>query len=168
MATNWATTDLCDQHEALIESGALQIVQGTWTALGGKISFGGPARLVYAFEDNSLVAESLQGAGHGAVLVVDGGGSLRRALVGGNLARAAQSNGWAGILVYGAVRDADEIDAAAIGVRALGLCPRRSVKRGLGRRDEPLTFSGVTIRPGDWIYADRDAILVSVGALHQV
>jgi regulator of ribonuclease activity A len=156
-----STSDLCDRHEDLLEAGELQIIQGTWQWFGARRSFEGPVRLLQVFEDNSLVADALRGAGEGAVLVVDGGGSLRRALIGGNLAQAAQLNGWAGALVYGAVRDTREIDAAAIGVCALGACPRRSIKRGQGQRDGAVSFGGVTIRPGAWIYADADGILVS-------
>ena len=96
-----------------------------------------------------------------SVLVVDGGGSMRCALVGGNLGVLAQKNGWAGILVNGAVRDADELEACDIGVRALGTHPRKSVKRNSGERDVAVQFPGTVIRPGDWIYADADGILVS-------
>jgi regulator of ribonuclease activity A len=161
----WATTDLCDEREDLLESGELQIVQGQWLCLGARQAFGGQVRLACAFEDNSVVASALQESGDGAVLVVDAGGSLRRAMLGGNLARTAAANGWAGVVVHGAVRDAQEIDGAAIGVRALGLCPRRSIKRGQGQRDSSVTFCGVTIVPGAWLYADRDGILVSSRSL---
>ncbi len=158
---SWSTSDLCDAHEDLLETGIVQIVQGRWIALGGRPAFCGPARTLRVYEDNSLVAQALHGAGEGAVLVVDAGASLMRAIVGGNLALAAADNGWAGIVVHGAVRDADEIDSAAIGVRALGLCPRRSVKRGQGQRGVALTLCGATVAPDAWIYADRDAMLVS-------
>jgi len=158
---NWSTTDLCDAYEDLLDSGELQIVQGAWLAFGARQAFSGPVRLARAFEDNSVVAAALQEAGQGAVLVVDGGGSMRRAMLGGNLARAAAANGWVGIVVHGAVRDVEEIDATAIGVRALGLCPRRTAKRGLGKRDVPVSFCGVTMRPGCWLYVDRDSMLVS-------
>jgi len=162
----WTTSDLCDAHEDLLESGLLQIVQGRWIALGAPAGFCGRARTLRVFEDNSLVARALKEPGQGCVLVVDAGASLRRAVVGGNLARAAADNGWSGLLVHGAVRDADEIDAAPIGVRALGLCPRRSVKRGQGQCEVAVTFGGVTIAPAAWIYADRDAILVAAERLH--
>jgi regulator of ribonuclease activity A len=165
MTNDTSTTDLCDRHEDLLDSGELQIVQGAWQWFGARRCLAGPARLLQVFEDNSLVADALRGAGDGAVLVVDGGGSLRRALIGGNLAQSAQQNGWAGALVYGAVRDTREIDAAAIGVCALGACPRRSIKRGQGQRDIAVSFGAVTIRPGAWIYADEDGILVSARRL---
>jgi regulator of ribonuclease activity A len=95
------------------------------------------------------------------VLVIDGGGSRRCALVGGNLAKAAADNGWQGIVVNGAVRDADEIDALDLGVRALALHPVRSIKRGQGEREVVVYMPGAMVRPGDWIYADRDGLLVS-------
>jgi regulator of ribonuclease activity A len=161
MNPGWATADLCDAHEALFETGELQVLPGPWLALGARVAFAGPVRLVQAFEDNSLVASTLQEAGGGAVLVVDAGRSLRRAMLGGNLARAAETNGWAGVVVDGAVRDAGEIDAARIGVRALGLCPRRCVKRGQGQRDASVTVGAIAVRPGAWLYADRDGVLVS-------
>jgi len=166
MDSTWTTTDLCDAHEDLLEAGLVRIVQGPWLTLGATESFCGQARVLRAFEDNSLVAELLKSAGDGAVLVVDAGASLRRAMLGGNLARAGAQNGWAGIVMHGAVRDADEIDAAPIGVRAVGLCPRRSLKRGQGQRNVAVSFRGVTVKPGAWIYADRDSILVAPHRLH--
>jgi regulator of ribonuclease activity A len=165
MSYGWSTTDLCDAHEDLLEAGELQVVYGAWQWFGQRRAFAGPARPLQVFEDNSLVAEALKRPGQGAVLVVDGGGSLRRALIGGNLAQAAQANGWAGALVHGAVRDRGEIDAAQIGICALGLCPRRSVKRGQGVADVAVGFGAATIRPGAWVYADADGILVSAREL---
>jgi regulator of ribonuclease activity A len=97
--------------------------------------------------------------------VVEGGGSLRRALVGGNLAAAAARNGWAGIVVDGAVRDAAELSAAGIGIKALALMPLRSVKRNQGERDLAVEIQGVPVRPGDWLYADEDGIVVSAAPL---
>lgn len=166
MGTGWSTTDLCDVHEALMESGELQVVQAAWQWFGSARSFAGPARPLQVIDDNSLVGEALKRPGEGAVLVIDGGGSLRRALIGGNLARAAQANGWAGAVVHGAVRDRAELDAVPIGICALGLCPRRSVKRGQGVAGIAVSFGGATIRPDAWIYADADGILVSAGRLH--
>lgn len=161
MTQGWSTTDLCDAHEDLLESGEVQVVQCAWQWFGARRAFAGPARVLLAFEDNSLVADALRKPGQGSVLVIDGGGSLRRALVGGNLAQAAQANGWTGIVVHGMVRDRAELDAAEVGICALGLCPRRSVKRGQGVPDVALAFGGATIRAGDWIYADADGVLVS-------
>jgi regulator of ribonuclease activity A len=116
-------------------------------------------------EDNSRIREAVNSPGEGRVLVVDGGGSMRRALVGGNLAVAAARNGWAGIVVDGSVRDAAELAKAGIGIKALALIPMRSVKRGEGQRDLPVEIQGVPVRPGDWLYADEDGIVVSSTSL---
>jgi len=161
-----ATTDLCDAHEGLLNEGVLQVMRAGTVSFGTLLRFAGPASTVRVHEDNSRVGEAVKTPGEGRVLVIDGGGSLRCALLGGNLARAAADNGWAGIVVDGAVRDADEIDTCAIGVRALGVCPRRSVKRGTGERDVSILCLDAAVRPGDWIYADRDGILVSRRPLH--
>ena len=159
----FATTDLCDAHEDRLRDGRLQVAVPPWRSLGGVARFAGPAATLRVPEDNSLVRGMLEQPGEGRVLVVDGGASLRCALVGGKLAVLGERNGWAGAIVNGAVRDADELDACRFGVRALGLVPRRSDKRGLGERDVVVAFAGVVIRPGDWIYADRDGWLVASG-----
>jgi RraA family protein len=156
-----ATTDLCDAHEKALLEGRLQILAPGLLCFGRRVRFAGPATTLKLFEDNSLLAEAVKTAGEGRVLVVDAGGSLRCAVLGGNLAKAAEANQWQGAVIFGAVRDADEIDACEIGVRALAVHPRRSQKRGAGERDVPVSFLGATIRPGDWIYADRDGVLVS-------
>lgn len=135
-------------------------------ALGRTNTFSGPVVTLKLFEDNSLLADLVKEAGAGRVAVVDAGGSLRCAVLGGNLAAAAARNGWAGLVIYGCARDADEIDACEIGVRALALNPRRSIKRGEGQRDIPVSFLGATMRPGQWIYADRDGVIVSQQPLH--
>ena len=159
------TTDLCDANEGALAAGSLRVMQPGLIWLGARASFGGPAVTLQLFEDNSLLADAVQSPGEGRVLVVDGGGSLRCAVFGGNLAATAAKNGWAGVVINGCARDSAEIDAAPIGVRALALHPRRSVKRGAGQRDVPVTFLGVTVRPGEWIYADADGVLVSATAL---
>ena len=157
------TADLCDRHADRVAQGLLQIARPAWVALGARASFQGPVATVQAPQDNSMVRALLEEPGLGRVLVVDGGGSLECALVGGNLAQLAAEHDWSGIIVNGCVRDADEIDRCALGLRALATHPRRSDKRGLGARDLVLSFAGVSIRPGDWIYADRDGWLVSTG-----
>jgi regulator of ribonuclease activity A len=164
-AASAATTDLADAFEARFAEGTLAVLGNRWLSLGRRLRFGGPCVTLQAFEDNTLLAELVKMPGAGRVIVVDGGGSPRCALFGGNLARAAQEQGWAGLVIHGAARDADEIDACEIGVRALGLSPRRSVKRGTGQREVPVSIEGVRVQPGDWIYADRDGVLVSRGAL---
>jgi regulator of ribonuclease activity A len=161
----FATTDLCDAHESALADGSLRVMQPGLITLGSTPAFAGPAATLKIFEDNSLLAEAVKLPGGGRVLVVDAGGSLGCAVFGGNLANAAASSNWAGVIVNGCVRDAAEINAVAIGVRALALHPRRSAKRGTGERDVPVTFLGVTTRPGDWIYADVDGVLVSATAL---
>lgn len=156
-----STTDLCDAHEDRLLDGRLQAMAPGLIALGARARFAGPAATLKLFEDNSLLAEAVKTPGRGRVLVVDAGGSLRCAVFGGNLAKAAADNDWAAVVIHGAARDADEIDACAIAVRALALHPRRSVKRGIGERDVAVSFLGVTVRPGDWLYGDRDGVLVS-------
>ncbi|MES2933456.1 MAG: ribonuclease E activity regulator RraA [Pseudomonadota bacterium] len=161
----FATTDLCDHHEDQFSDGRLQVLPPLYGTFGKRIRFAGPARTIQVFEDNVLVRAALEQAGDGHVLVVDGGGSLRCALVGGKLAVLAQDNGWAGIIVHGCIRDVDEINACDIGVRALAVHPKRSVRKGVGEVDVVVTIADVTIRPGDWIYADADGVLVAQKAL---
>jgi regulator of ribonuclease activity A len=161
-----STTDLCDAHEAQFDSGELRLLTPGLLSFGSRGRFCGTARTIKLFEDNSLLAQAVKEPGAGQVLVVDAGGSTRCAVLGGNLARSAADNGWAGIVVHGAVRDVEEIDSCAIGVRALAVTPRRSIKRGEGQRDLPVTVFGVIVRPGDWIYADRDGVIASATRLH--
>jgi len=155
------TADLYDDH-----SDQVVCVEPMFRAYGGLARFGGPITTLKVHEDNSLVRETLSQPGQGGVLVVDGGGSLRCALVGDRLAQLAIDQGWHGILVYGCIRDVAVIDAMPIGIRALNTTPVKSVKRGVGLRDEVVTFGGVTFRPGAYLYADQDGILVSAQALH--
>ena len=162
-----ATTDLCDANEDLLADGSLRVLAPLFRSWGARAAFAGPVSTLRCFEDNSLVRTALEEPGEGRVLVVDGGGSLRCALLGGNLAQLADRNGWAGVIVNGCVRDADEIDACAIGVRALAAHPRKSDKRGIGQRDAVVEFAGSRIAPGQWCYADRDGILISDRPLGQ-
>ena len=159
-SASFATCDLCDIHEE-DASGAFRVLPPVFRDFGRAGRFAGPVATVRCIEDNSRIREAVNSPGEGRVLVVDGGGSLRRALVGGNLAVAAARNGWGGIVVNGAVRDAGELAAAGIGIKALGLMPMRSVKRGEGQRDLAIEIQGVAVRPGDWLYADEDGIVVS-------
>ena len=123
--------------------------------------FCGPALTLKLFEDNTLVRDALEEAGEDRVLVIDAGGSMRCAVVGGNLAQLAADNDWAGIVVWGCVRDRDELAAAGIGIAALGSNPRRSVKRGEGQVGLSVTVGGVDVSPGDWVYADSDGVIVA-------
>lgn len=128
-------------------------------------SFSGPIVTLKVFEDNVLVRELLESPGDGRVLVIDGGGSMRCALVGGNLGQLAQNMGWAGILLNGCIRDVDEINACDVGVRALGSHPLKSNKKGLGERHVPVNVGGTVIQDGEWLYADSDGILISKAEL---
>ena len=150
-----ATTDVSDANPEA------QVCDPLFQSFGGRTAFSGPIATLKVFEDNSLVRAAVEQPGEGRVLVVDGGGSLRCALVGGNLAVLAAENGWAGVVVNGAVRDVDEIDAQPIGVRALAAHPRRSEK-GMhsGQSGLPVVFAGIVFREGEWLCADRDGVLV--------
>jgi regulator of ribonuclease activity A len=163
-APAFATCDLCDAHEE-DTSGAFRVLPPVFRDFGSAERFSGPVATVRAIEDNSRVREAVNSPGNGRVLVVEGGGSVRRALVGGNLAAAAARNSWAGIVVDGAVRDLAELTAAGIPVKALALMPLRSVKRGEGQSGIPVEIQGVAVRPGDWLYADEDGIVVSAASL---
>lgn len=157
---SFATADLYDEHEE-----NLQIAAPMFNNYGGKKKFSGPASTVKVFEDNSLVRAALEEPGEGRVLVVDGDASLRCALVGDMLAILGKDNGWGGIIVYGCIRDSAVIANMDIGVKALNTNPRKSVKKGIGDRDIPVTFADVTIHPGNYIYADEDGIVISVEKL---
>lgn len=158
---SFATTDICDDHPQLLEDGRLAILPPVFRHFGQRAKFCGRATTLKVFEDNALVRATLEAPGNGNVLVIDGGASLRCALVGGQLALLAQENGWNGIVVDGCVRDSDEINACDLGVRALGAHPRKSSKKGVGERNVRVFVSGVAVNPGDWIYADADGVLVA-------
>src|SRR5690606_26772982 len=150
-----STCDLCDVHKG-DDSGAFRVLAPVFQNFGGKEAFSGPVATVKCFEDNSAVKAATESPGNGRVLVVDGGGSVRRALVGGNVAATAAKNGWAGIVVYGAVRDIAELRETPIGIRALALIPLPTEKRGEGQSDVAVLISGAWVRPGEWLYADAD------------
>jgi regulator of ribonuclease activity A len=152
----FTTADLCDEFGA-----AVQLVEPIFRDLGGVSKFAGEIETVRVFEDNALVAQAVESQGLGRVLVVDGGGSLGTALVGGRLAVLAHKNGWAGLVINGCVRDAAEIREIPLGVRALNTSPMRSGKRGLGERGSKVRFAGATFSPGEFLYADDDGMLVA-------
>ena len=162
--TAFSTCDFCDVHKG-DTSGAFRVLPPVFLALGGVAAFWGPVSTVKCHEDNTQVKAAVESPGERRVLVVDGGGSLRRALVGGNLAAAAAKNGWAGLVVDGCVRDVAELAASAVGIRALAAMPLPTEKRGQGQRDSAVQIQGVWVRPGDWLYADADGIVVSAQAL---
>lgn len=153
------TCDLCDIHKN-DGDGRFRVLPPAFRDFGGAAAFSGAVRTVKCFEDNSLVKAAVESPGAGAVLVVDGGASLRRALVGGNLAAAAARNGWAGLVIDGCVRDVAELAACAVGIRALACVPLPTEKRGAGERDVPVQIQGVWVRPGDRLVADADGIVV--------
>lgn len=152
----FATADLVDAHGSDLQSCHLQFRQ-----FGARARFFGPVRTLRTFEDNARLKTLVGSPGDGAVLVVDGGGSLRTALVGDVIAEIAQTNGWAGLVLWGAVRDTRALARLDIGIKALGSNPSKSGKTGAGHVDEPLSFGGVTFRPADWLYSDEDGIVVS-------
>ncbi|MFL6657404.1 MAG: ribonuclease E activity regulator RraA [Massilia sp.] len=157
----FATTDLCDDHPQQLEDGTLAVLPPVFKHFGQHQKFCGRATTLKVFEDNALVRSTLEAPGNGNVLVIDGGASMRRALVGGQLGLLAQNNGWAGIVVDGCIRDTEEINACAIGVRALGAHPQKSAKHGAGERNIRVVISGVAVNPGDWVYADADGVLIA-------
>jgi regulator of ribonuclease activity A len=155
-----STADLCDDH-----GDRVQVCEPTFHEFGGRSAFHGPISTVRCFEDNSRVKEAVESPGAGRVLVVDGGGSRRRALLGDKLGLAAVSNGWVGVIIHGCIRDSAELGRMDLGIRALGTMPLRSDKRGEGERDVPVRFAGVTFRPGEFVYVDEDGIIVAATAL---
>lgn len=160
----FATCDLCDVHKNDC-SGQFRVLPPVFKNFGGRARFSGPVSTVKCFEDNSLVKAAVDSPGEGRVLVVDGGASLRRALVGGNLGAAAARNGWAGVVVDGCVRDVIELAQCHIGLRALAAMPLPTEKRGEGQRDIPVQIQGVWVRPGDGLYADEDGMVVMASPL---
>lgn len=154
------TTDLCDAHEDKV-----RVVAPMFRSYGGRKAFCGPIATLKLFEDNGLVRKALEGHGNGRVLVIDGGGSLRRALVGDQLAALGVANGWSGIVVYGCIRDSRAIGAMDLGVFALATHPQKTQKKNQGDSEVPVCFGGVTFTPGEWLYADEDGVIVSAGAL---
>jgi len=150
-----ATADLYDERGDELDSLALQLHD-----IGGRIAFDGPVRTVRCHRDNALVKATLATPGAGAVLVVDGGGSLESALVGDLIAASALESGWAGIIVHGAIRDRAAIGRLPLGVKALGSNPRKSAKAGVGEVDVPVEIAGVVFRPGAHVWADADGIVV--------
>lgn len=150
------TTDLCDEF-----SDQLRVMAPIFTDYGGRHGFAGLIQTVKTFEDNSRVRELLETPGEGRVLVVDGAGSLRCALLGDLLAAKARDNGWSGVVVYGCVRDAADLADLDVGIKALNTHPCKSEKRGDGEVGVAVTLAGVTLHPGEWLCADRDGIVVA-------
>jgi regulator of ribonuclease activity A len=157
------TADLFDAH-----GDRLRVCQVQFREFGGTRRFHGPVRTIRTFEDNALIKRTLSEPGQGAVLVIDGGASLRCALIGDVIAGLADRNGWAGLVVYGAVRDTAALGKLGLGIKALGSNPRKSGKSGAGELDGAINFGGIDLRAGDWLYSDEDGIVVSDNALHKI
>lgn len=155
----YITPDLCDAYPEV------DVVEPMFANFGGRDSFGGEIVTVKCHEDNSVVKAQVAQPGKGKVMVVDGGGSLRRALLGDMLAAKAAECGWEGIIVYGCVRDVDELAQTDLGVQALASHPMKTDKRDIGDLNVPVNFGGVTFRPGEFVYADNNGIIVSKAAL---
>ena len=162
---SFATCDLCDAYKN-DSTGDFRVLPPVFRDFGAESRFAGTVVTVKCFEDNTLVKAAVDSPGEGRVLVVDGGASLRRALVGGNLGAAAARNGWAGVVVNGCVRDVAELALCQTGIRALAPMPLPTEKRNEGQRDVAVQIQGVWVRPGDWLYADEDGMVVSATALH--
>jgi len=160
--------DLCDAFPDEV-----RVAEPVFRSYGGYDAFHGEITTIKCFEDNSLVAEKLAGSGSGSgsgngngrVLVVDAGGSLRCGMLGDNLAQAAVDHGWSGVVVYGCIRDVDQIKQLPLGVQALAAHPMKSVKRGTGQCDQALSFAGITVMPGEYLYADHNGLLVAAAPL---
>lgn len=148
--------ELCDRYPDEV-----RILEPMLGNFGGRERFFGQIVTIKAFEDNSLVREQVAQPGDGRVLVVDGGGSMRRAMLGDMLAEKASKNGWAGIIIYGCIRDVNAIADLDIGVQALGAHPLKTDKRGVGELNVPVRFGGVDFVPGEYCYADNNGVLVS-------
>lgn len=151
-----STPDLCDLHHD-----KLCVLEIPLLSFGGHTSFFGEVITIKCFEDNSLVKEQAALPGKGRVMVVDGGGSMRRALLGDMIAASAAKQEWAGFLIYGCIRDVDEIGQLPLGVKALGTNPVKTEKRGIGDLNVPVAFGGVTFEPCQWVYADNNGVIVS-------
>lgn len=153
---NFVTCDLCDENPADV-----RVCEPMFNQFGGRDCFGGEIVTVKCFEDNSRVKETLATPGAGKVLVVDGGGSLRCALLGDLIGEDAVKNGWEGVIVNGCVRDVDALGTLDLGVQAIASIPLKSVRRGEGQKDIPVAFGGVTFTPGEYVYADNNGVIVS-------
>jgi regulator of ribonuclease activity A len=151
-----STPDLCDEY-----GDEVQVAEPVFKHFGGIRQFGGEIVTVKCFEDNSKVGEMVKTPGNGRVLVVDGGASPRRSLLGDMLVSQALVNNWSGIVIYGYIRDVEEIATMTIGVIALGTIPRKTEKRGLGDVNVRLQMAGLDIAPGQWIYADETGVIVA-------
>ena len=172
MISSPATCDLCDAHKNDL-TGDFRVLPPVFRDFGARRRFCGPVVTVKCFEDNTHVKAAVESPGFedtpdgriGKVLVVDGGGSLRRALLGGNLGAAAAKNGWAGVVIDGCARDVGELAELDVGIRALASMPLPTERRNEGQTGVAVQIQGVWVRPGDWLYADEDGMVVSARRL---
>ncbi len=158
--TKISTPDLCDQFENN-EGVELRVLDALFRNFGARHQFSGEVVTIKCFEDNSVVKKLVDKPGQGRVIVMDGGGSLRRAILGDMLAANAAKNGWSGLLINGCIRDCDEIAGIDLGVKALNTHPMKTEKRDLGDLNVPVSFAGHTISPGDYLYSDNNGVLIS-------
>lgn len=172
MTSSFATCDLCDAHKNDSPE-QFRVLPPVFNEYGARLAFCGPVVTVKCFEDNSLVKAAVDSRGYdetptgrvAKVLVVDGAGSLRRALLGGNLGAAAARNGWAGVVIDGCVRDVAELSVLDVGIRALASMPMPTEKQNQGLKDLAVQIQGVWVKPGEWLYADADGMVVSASRL---
>ncbi len=163
--TDFATADLCDAHEGKVPG--VRVAASIFRSYGGRAAFHGRIATLKLFEDNGLVRQMLDTPGEGRVLVIDGGGSLRRALLGDQLAALAVKNHWAGLVIWGGIRDSKAIATMDLGVFALGTTPLKTIKKNLGDAGITVSFAGIDFVPGEWLYADEDGVIVSAEPLVQ-
>ncbi|USH02631.1 ribonuclease E activity regulator RraA [Grimontia kaedaensis] len=154
------TSELCDMYLDQVD-----VLEPMMSSYGGRSSFGGQVTTIKCFEDNGLIREVAEQEGEGRVMLVDGGGSLRRALVDADIAAMAADNNWEGIVVYGCVRDVDTIDELDIGIQALASIPVGADSQSIGEVDVPVNFGGVTFLPEDHLYADTTGVILSQEAI---
>jgi len=153
---SWSVPDICDEF---IDE--LSVLEPLFADFGGREKFSGEIVTIKCFEDNTLVGDAVKSPGESRVLVVDGGGSLRHALLGDLLAAAAAENGWQGLLINGCVRDVEILETIDLGVKALNIHPVKTEKRGEGRLNINVTFAGATIRPGSYLYSDANGVVIA-------
>lgn len=157
---SFSTPDLCDTYPKLV-----RVMEPMLSNFGGRPAFGGQIVTVKCFEDNSRVKELAATPGKGKVMVVDGGASIRRALLGDMIAENAVENGWEGLIIYGCIRDVDAIAELDLGVQAIGAIPLKTDRKGIGEVDVAVTFGGVTFNPGEYVYADNNGVIVAAEPL---
>lgn len=160
MTATFRCAELCDRHGEHV-----QVAQSVFRQFGGRTTFSGQIATLQVFEDNGLVHDAIAAPGFHRVLVIDGGASLRRALIGEALAAHAHKHHWDGIIINGAVRDIDKLETLDIGVLALSHTPAGAHRRGQGTHALPVAFAGVVFRPGEWLYADDDGVVIGADRL---